>query len=366
MAPSLLPGVAMLAIGRIGLLTPLPGPDEGTGAASAAMIIDLGRDQDSGRLAYHLFLHYWTVLTGDSLAMQRLPSLIAVALAAALTGELGRRLLTPGAGLCAGLLLVSLPIVNRAAQGAEPWGPALFLATLATLLLYLAMDRPGWVRWLGYGTAVALTGLAHPAALLILAGHSWTVFSRWRLSRERALFWWFPVTVLSLVPPAPLLSLGVRQHTGLFTWHPGTPWDLARAAPAEFFGSLTAGLVLIGLALAARWTDRELLRELTALAVLPPLLLLAASFLTGPLRAPRHVLIALPAVALCAAAAVRGLRLRTLIAVVLVAALGVPGQHAVRRADGHLVTAYRAAPPGPPRCRRRPGCAARCCRAAPR
>ncbi len=188
--PFLIPAVTMLIIGRAGLDTPAPGPGEGLPAAGPAAIIALARAEDSVGLGYHQLLFSWSELAGDSITTLRVPSLIAVVLAAGLTGELGQRLLTPGAGLCAGLLLVSLPAVSRAAQSAQPWGLSLLLGTLATLLLYLALDRPGWARWLGYGSAVALTGLVHPAALLMLGGHAWTVLSRWRLSRERALFWW--------------------------------------------------------------------------------------------------------------------------------------------------------------------------------
>jgi mannosyltransferase len=366
--PSLVPAAVTLAAGRFHLGAPEAGPGEGSlGPPSGpGQILEAGRATDAVHVPYQVFLHYWAELSGDSMVSLRIPSLIAVTLAVGLAAELGRRVLTPGAGLCGGLLLAVLPIVGRTAQTAEPWAPAFLFATAATLMLYLVLDEPGWGRWLGYGTSVALAGLAHPAALLVLAGHTFTVWSRWRLSRERALFWWFPVTLLALVPAAPLVSLGVRQHTALFAWRPDTPWDLVRDAPEALFGAAGAGLLVIGLALAARWPDRALLRELAVLATVPPLALLGASFLTGPLWDPRQVLFALPAVTLCAAAALRGSRLRVLVAIVLVAALGLPQQAALRRPDGHRVTASRAAPPEPPRCRCRPGCAARCCPAAHR
>ncbi|MEV0898744.1 glycosyltransferase family 39 protein [Actinoplanes sp. NPDC049802] len=342
-APSLLPAVTMLLVGRIGLTVPAPGPREALTAGSPAAIVEAGRGADAVLVPYQLFLHYWSLLAGETVFTLRAPSLIAMALAAGFTGELGRRLLTPGAGLFAGLLLVALPATSRYAQEAGPHALALCAATAATLLLYLALDRPGALRWLGYGLALAVAGLAHPVTLLVLAGHTYTVVSRWRLSRVRSLFWWFPVTLLALVAPAPLISLGVRQHTGLFLYRPGTPWELLRSAPEAFFGAAAAGLLVAGLALAARWPDPALLRELAVLGVLPPVALLAASFLTGPLWAPRHVLFALPAVLLLAAAAMHGLRLRAVVALVLVAVLGLPQQQALRQPGSHLVGASRAA-----------------------
>jgi mannosyltransferase len=332
--PSLIPAAVTLAAGRFRLGSPAPGPGEGTAdpALSPALILEAGRSTDAVHVPYQLFLYQWAQFSGDSIVDLRVPSLIAVTLGVGLAAELGRRVLTPGAGLCGGLMLAALPIVSRTAQTAEPWAFAFLFATAATLMLYLVLDEPGWARWLGYGTSVALAGLAHPAALLVLAGHTFTVWSRWRLSRERALFWWFPVTVLALVPPAPLISLGIRQHTALFAWRPDTPWDLVRTLPETFFGAASAGLLVTGLALAARWPDRALLRELAVLAAVAPLALIAASFLTGPLWDPRYVLFALPAVTLCAAAALRGLWIRAVIAVVLVAALGSPQQATLRSA----------------------------------
>ncbi|GGN55084.1 hypothetical protein GCM10010112_05490 [Actinoplanes lobatus] len=343
--PSLLPAAAMLIVGRIGLTGPAPGPREALTGDSPAALVEAGRAADAVLVPYRILLHYWSQVAGDSVVALRAPSLLAMALAAGLTGELGRRLLTPGAGLCGGLLLVALPVTSRYAQEAGPHALALCAATAATLLLYLALDRPGALRWIGYGLAVAVTGLAHPATLLVLAGHTYTVVSRWRLSRERSLFWWFPVTLLALVVPAPLVSLGVRQHTALFLYRPGTPWEMLRAAPEAFFGAAAAGLLVTGLALAARWPDRALLRELAVLAVLPPVALLAASFLTGPLWQPRYVLFALPAVVLLAAAALRGLRLRAVVTVVLVAALGLPQQQALRQRFSSGTTSTASVPP---------------------
>ncbi|MFC7527780.1 glycosyltransferase family 39 protein [Actinoplanes sp. GCM10030250] len=344
--PSLVPAGLATAVGLIGLGTPEPGTREVVTRASAALgpagILELARQSDAMNAPYYLLMHYWTAAAGDSITTLRIPSLVAVVLATALTGELGRRILGPGIGLCAGLMLAVLPITSRYAQDATPYALALLFATAATLLLYRTLDRPRWWAWTGYGLFVALTGLMHVPALLMLAGHAYTVSSRWRLSRQPSLFWWLPVTVLSLVPPAPLISLGVRQRTASLTWRPATDWDAALLAPGALTGSAAAGLLVIGLAFAARWPDRALIRELGVLAAAPPLLLIGASFLTGPLWAPFHVLFVLPPITLCAAVALRGLRLRAVLAIALVAALGVPQQRAIRQPEGHRTPAATA------------------------
>ncbi|GLY03495.1 MULTISPECIES: glycosyltransferase family 39 protein [Actinoplanes] len=320
-APFLVPTVVTAAIALIGVTGPALAPAEIPVPGGPAAILERFRDDDAVDALHHVFLHYWSPVAGDSLLLLRLPSVVAMAIGAGLAGELGRRLLAPGTGLLAGLLLAVLPTVGRYAQEATPYAFAFLTATAATLQLYRTLDRPGAGRWTGYGLLVCLTALLHVAALLMLAGHAYTIYSRWRLSREQALFWWFPVTVLSLVPPAPLISLAARQHADQLGWHPHPVWDLARAAPEALTGSL-GGLIVIGLAFAARWPDRALIRELAALALVPPLALIIASFLLAtPVWHPRHVLLALVPLTLCAAAALRGLRLRALLVLAVVAAL---------------------------------------------
>ena len=76
---------------------------------------------------------------------------------------------------------------------------------------------------------------------------------------------------------------------------------------------------MIGLALAVRRTGPAGPRELAVLATLPPAVLMAVSFVTSSLWVPRYVLFVVPVVCLLAAAALRGLRLRALVALVLLA-----------------------------------------------
>jgi mannosyltransferase len=346
--PFLVPAAVTASIGLIGLAVPEAGPREQLTRVFAALppdrILESARDTDAVNAFYYLLISLWSAVAGDDLVALRLPSLAAMALAVGLAGELGRRLLGPGTGLCAGLMLAALPVVSRWAQEARPYALALLGATAATLLLYRTLDQPRWWRWTGYGLLITLTGLLHVTALLILAGHAYTVISRWLLSRQPALFWWFPVTVLSLVPPAPLISLAARQHAGDLVWSPHLPWEAARSAPAALLGSAAAGLLVLGLALAARWPDRSLIRELAVLAAAPPILLVGASFLTGPVWAPQYALPALIPIALCAAAALRGLRFRAVVALLAVALLALPQQRAIRASESRLALSAVSAP----------------------
>jgi hypothetical protein len=98
---------------------------------------------------------------------------------------------------------------------------------------------------------VTLAGFAHMLALLVLSGHAFVVLC------------------------------------DQLDWIPAMGPDQVWAAPGAIFGSAAAGLLLIGLAPAGRWPDRRITRELALLAALPPVVLIAVSFVTSSLWVPR-------------------------------------------------------------------------------
>ncbi|MFI5895002.1 hypothetical protein ACIA5D_33375 [Actinoplanes sp. NPDC051513] len=67
--------------------------------------------------------------------------------AAALTGELGRRLFGVPAGLLAGLLLCRVPNTSRYAAQARPYAMACLFSVLSPLLLHRAAEWPPPARW---------------------------------------------------------------------------------------------------------------------------------------------------------------------------------------------------------------------------
>jgi mannosyltransferase len=291
---------------------------------------------------YYMFMHFWTAVFGDSELAMRAPSLLAVAAGVGVAGELGRRLFTPGVGLFGGLLLVLVPQLSRYAQDARAYGLAFLFAAVATLLLYRAVQRPGWARWIAYAALVTLAGFAHMLALLVLSGHAYVVLSRWWTGRDRALLRWIVVTAVALVPVLPLVYLGLTQRGDQLDWIPAMNLDQVWAAPGAIFGSAAAGLLLIGIALTVRGPDRQVIRELAVLATLPPIVLIAVSFVTSSLWVPRYVLFVVPMICLLAAAALRGLRLRALLALVLLAGIAIPAQREVRGPASHMGANFRA------------------------
>ncbi|MFI7601126.1 glycosyltransferase family 39 protein [Actinoplanes sp. NPDC049681] len=346
--PSVLPALAMVAVGAIGLTRPALGWDEHATWSAAertpGQIVDLARSMDGVIAPYYLFLHFWSTAFGDSVAVLRLPSLIAVVLGVGLVGELGRRLFGPGVGLTGALIVVAVPQLSRYAQEARAYGIAFFFGVLATLLLYVAVGRPTWWRFAAYGTALTLLGCTHMMGLLVLAGHAVAVAVRWWAGHDRRLpVRWLVVVLAAIALVSPLIRLGLGQRGTQLEWI--APMDLHQVliAPGVIFGAPTAGLLIVGLAFAARSDQPLLLGELAALAAFPPVVLIAVSFVTSPLWVPRYVLVVIVPLALLAAVALRGLRWRTAVALLLIVASGFEVHQAVREPDAHGGMDFRRA-----------------------
>ncbi|MDR7326513.1 MULTISPECIES: glycosyltransferase family 39 protein [Catenuloplanes] len=247
---------------------------------------------------YYLLMHVWTGLAGTSETVLRLPQVVAMALAAGLTGELGRRLFTPLTGLTAGLLLVIMPNSYRYAAEARPYAFSVLFSALSLLLLHLALRRPDRWRWIPYGASVAFLGLSHIVGVSVLAAHAVIVLRRDR----RLLRGWALTATVVLVLLAPLVVLGAGQQAGQVAWIKPLSAAILRRSPAEIVGSAAAAWLLIGLVLAFTWRSRYI--ELVALCAAPMLALASYSLLVGPLWVPRYLLVVLPPLALLAAAIV--------------------------------------------------------------
>ncbi len=117
---------------------------------SVTAILALTKHQDAVHGLYYLLIHAVIAVGGTTETALRLPSLIAMALAAGLLAELGRRLAkntglpSPGAvGLLAGLLLAVVPLTTRYAQEARPYALTTLFAVVASYLLVRAACQPG-------------------------------------------------------------------------------------------------------------------------------------------------------------------------------------------------------------------------------
>jgi len=333
MLPALVAGLV------VSYLAAEPGPwrDEIASWSAASrtpdQIFAMGRNIDGVLVPYYLFLHAWIGWYGDSAIAMRVPSIIAMTATAPVVALLARRWWGNKAGLLGGLLFAVLPVVSRYGQEARGYALATLFATLATLLLAIALDRSRWWTWPPYAICVALAGLSHLLSLMILAGHLVMVLvAVWRGGRRRAL-WWLLAAGAGTAAVLPLTHNGLGQETAQLSWlYPATPRTLA-----ELTGSLfmvpTLGGVVAGLAVVAmRRRNATPAVVLWSAVLLPVGLLYAYDQLVSPIFVSRYLLFAVPLLCVLAGAALSALRLPVaLVAVLAFGAVGIPAQQSIRR-----------------------------------
>jgi hypothetical protein len=101
----------------------------------------------------------------------RLPSVLAVVVAAIATYRLGRRLAGRHAGAAASLVLAASAGVVGLSQSVGPLGLALAAMMLSSALFARAVERGNAVWWAVYAVSAALLPLTHPVAASALVAH---------------------------------------------------------------------------------------------------------------------------------------------------------------------------------------------------
>ncbi len=295
--------------------------------------------------AYYLLMHLVVTVIGSSAAALRFPSLCAMVIAAGFTAAAGRRAaaraLAPASappdagrgvdvpaltGLLSGLLFATAPYMTYYAQMARSYAIETMFAVIATYLLLRAWPDGRWRWWLGYGAAVALTGLFNIFGLLILAAHGVTLLlsgasgqagARGQAGAGRRAgripLRWLAVSAAAVLLLGPLLGLASRQQDQI-AWLSRPNVNAMVRLLANLAGSrpliLPFALLALGGLFAAWLADgwRPLNPAAIALPwlVVPPFVLIAASFVK-PVYYVRYVEFCLPALAILAGAGLTGL-----------------------------------------------------------
>lgn len=248
---------------------------------SAAQIWRTIQHVDLVHGVYYLLMHGLFAVWDGGLLTLRLPSVVAMSLAAGGVALLGRRLAGPRAGLLAGLALPAIPLVQQYTQEGRSYAIVCALVTWSTCLLLDAADRSSWRRWAGYAVLLWGAVMVHELAALVIPAHGTALVLA---ERPRALIRaWATAAGCVVAGALPLIVLSERQ-AGQVAWI-GWPDAL------QLLG-------LTAMALAGLWCARHQVRagelsRLSALALplllLPGLLLLAAA-VVKPLFVDRYVL----------------------------------------------------------------------------
>jgi mannosyltransferase len=199
---------------------------------------------------YYLVMHVW-VAVGTSPTVLRIPSVLAMTAAVALTAILARRLTGSGwVALFSGLVMALTPVITYYAQTARSYAMVVACVLGATLVLLHALNAEatgaaGKVvarRWVAYGVLITLGGYLNELSLLVLAAHGVTVL----LARygRRTVWHWAASGAAGAGLVLPLVVISIREN-GAVHWitRPGLA-DL-RILFQDYFGATAAAAVLV-------------------------------------------------------------------------------------------------------------------------
>lgn len=279
------------------------------------------------------------VLGGAHEVVLRLPSVMAMAVAAFLLYQLGTRLVDQEFGLLAAIVLVSFRNVVFATVGARPYALALLLVVAAVLALVRWLARGRTIDGVSYVLAASLTVYAHFLFATMFLVHAVIALERKRAGTPvswKALAVAATACGLLMLPLVPqFLSLMGRTRSLSWAEDLSVPVLLGRFA----WGLLIfAAAILLGVLLArasGRFSfrppvsaDLRLLLVLIAWIAIPPLVILGVTLLTpANIFVSRYYLGAVAGLALLVAWGIRGWqssRARAILAgaIVLVSVVG--------------------------------------------
>lgn len=292
---------------------------------------------------YYAFMHLWIAVFGSSPVSLRMPSAIAIGVAASGVYILGRRLASPGVGVASALVFTILPRVTWMGIEARSYA---FTATaavwLTVLLIGMVMPRTTdarggsvslW-RWIAYAAIAALAIVINIYFVFLLAAHAATLLFL-RQVDWRTRWTWLATAFTGFLIASPVILLASRQTGQLgdeaLTWvrlirnilvnqyslgdTPTVDTDGRLALTSMFSGAsawqgfsiLLATLcwVLVGWSVIRYRRNRpsppirpgDFLAWLIPWMVLPTLVVGAYSLLAGPLYNPRYFSFTTPALA---------------------------------------------------------------------
>lgn len=287
---------------------------------------------------YYLLMHGWFQLFPPTEFWSRVPSGLAVGVAAAGVVVLGRQFSSRTVALAAGVLCAILPRSTWAGIEARPYALSMAAAVWLTVLLVVAARRESRWLWLCYAVALAMSMLLDVYLALVLVAHVIFVFA---FRRNRTVVVPFVLTsVLTVGVMAPFAIEVVGQAPQIKWIAPIGYRTLEDVVVQQYFersppfAILSAVLAVTAIALWLRTSgkagaaDRQLLTLAVAWLVIPTAVIVAWSAAAAhPIYTPRYLSFTAPAMALILGVCVGAIAAKPWVAgaiVGLFAAAGAP------------------------------------------
>ena len=326
--PALTVGLLALMYSGIGCWRPSFWTDEAATLSAVRRsfpdLIEMLGHVDSVHGAYYVLLFGWTRVFGFSELSLRLPSVVAIALAAFVMVRLGAKLGNVRLGVLAAALMVVLPRTQYSATDARSYALTVLGAVTATYLLVSIRENPRAVTFASYAVVGAVTVGFSFYCIFLFAAHTLTsvwdsqLRKNWRGLLAASVGWLLPAGYIGVV---------ASQQQFQISWIPPVgPSFLFEYSFLQFFGdgyfakdgivvplstpgedaSMYGLAVLMWIAAAVgvwSWRGHFLVRLSLPWLVVPAIIAIGGSLLTGGnYYLPRYLTFTVPALALLAAA----------------------------------------------------------------
>jgi mannosyltransferase len=286
---------------------------------------------------YYLLMHGWFAVFPPTEFWSRVPSCLAIGIAAAGVVVFGKQFSSRSTAVCAGVVFAILPRVTLAGVEGRSYAFTAVAGIWLTVLLVTSIRRNRWWLWLLYAVALLLSILLSVYLVLLVPAYAVIVPVIGR--RKSVVIWWAATSAAAVAIMTPFMVFAHGQRFQV-AWISRLSWhSVIDVLQHQFFDNsvpfavLAAAILLAALAfrLTGGWEldgdSRRLLMACAAWIVVPTAVSLTYSAITDPFYYPRYLFFTTPAMAVilavCIVAVAR--QPRWIVAVlVLLAVAGFP------------------------------------------
>jgi mannosyltransferase len=266
---------------------------------------------------YYLLMHGWFAIFPPTEFWSRVPSCLAIGIAAAGVTVFSRQFSGRTTAVCAGAIFAILPRVTWAGIEARPYALSAAAAVWLTVLLVSAVRRNRPRLWLLYALALMLSILLSlNLALLVLVYAAMVPLLAAKNSCKSPVIWWVVTSAVALGIMTPFIMFAhgqVFQVNWIFpvSWHYAFDIILRQYFDHSVPFAVLTGVLMVA-AIAARRAGvrapagemRRLLLICAAWIVIPTGLVVIYSAIGEPIYYPRYLILTAPAMAVVMAVCV--------------------------------------------------------------
>ena len=257
---------------------------------------------------FYLLMHGWFCLFPATEFWSRVPSCLAVGIAAAGVVVLARQFLPRNTAIYAGIVFAMLPRVTWAAVEARSYALQAAAAVWLTILLITAIRRHRGRLWVAYGFGLAVAILLNIYLALLVPVHA-IVTPLLRRQRSVVISW--ATAVVAAVGALTPLIVFAQSQSFQVAWIHSLGWHtMLDVFLHQYFDNsvpfaIVTALIFVAaltLRLTGRWESagdtRRMLLICAAWIVAPTAISLIYSAFSDPLYYPRYLFFTMPAMAI--------------------------------------------------------------------